>query len=95
MYQHREAAIENLANSCEILQFAEQQYTTEEWKLKLSETAFNNMLMEAALAAWRQEFEIADFAEAAQVEVEELHRENTRESKMKARKLVKDAFKQY
>ena len=66
-------------------------YTQEQWRQWLSQTSLNCNDMKAAVAAWKNDFEITEFKQTAKVEQWRI--EDTRDSKKRARELVNGAFR--
>ena len=66
-------------------------FNREEWRLWLREHSFNKTDMDDIVSRWKQDFEDNDLIQTEKVE--KWRKENTRESKAKARDLVNGAWK--
>ena len=66
-------------------------FNREEWRLWLREHSFNKTDMDDIVSRWKQDFEDNDLIQTEKVE--KWRKENTRESKRKARDLVNGAWK--
>ena len=66
-------------------------YSREQWRSWLQEHSFSNTDMDDIVPRWKQDFEDDDLIQTEKIE--KWRKENTRESKRKARDLVNGAWK--